>query len=1473
MGESTAISVTFTNTGDTAWNFIAGATVWDSGGNQVANYSQTLSTALQPGQQKSVSWNHPVNDAGDYWLQFGVWKDTPYTSENLLDKEPSPSQNLVRGIPPPQQPTIDYSPSSFSFSATQGGSNPSSQTLSIRNSGGGALDWSVSDDAGWLSLSPTSGSSTGETDSVAVSVSISGMSVGSYSATITISASEATNTPQTVPVSLTITEESISVPDAPTGPTSSKTNQSLSYSTGGASSNLGHSLEYRFDWGDGSLSGWSSSTSASYSWSTAGTYTVKTQARCATHTTVLSDWSAGLTVEITEESTLTGPLQGTIAFRRDVDGSSEIAVINPDVSGLASLSQQGTAPAWSPDGTKIAFVNNNDIYVMNADGTGVARITETPEWEMDPAWSPDGSKIAFARVPPLWQEPADVWIMNANGSGQTQLTSHPTEDRMPSWSPDGAKIAFVSHREGGDIWVMNANGSGQANLIDDADWEFIDEDPAWSPDGSKIAFAADREKRGGRDIYIMNTNGSNITKLTTPVGDNAHPSWSPDGTKIAFASNREGNYDIYIMNADGSGEARLTSGSVDESGPSWGAGVAGVPAKEPDIGDVNSIDFGNVVIGDSLDKTTTIYNQGNATLTVQSITRASGSSDFTYVGPSTPFDVGAGGSKTVTVRFAPSSEGAKNATFTIDSNDPDEASITFAASGTGTNGATRVDSLSVSPSSVTLGSSFTISYSVSDTGGSGLNRVELWQADDSNGTPVNWGEVKRAPVSGNSDSGFFTDTPSSAGFYWYGIHVVDNTGNWAPEDSPVRVEVTEADTTLADDVYWFAKVIASEAGSVWDIDHWVRCSDEERSAVGWTVLNRLESGEHGQTIEEVVTEPGQYAYNQEPTLEIKELSRKLTEGQIPDPTAGATHFFSPISMPKEGEPTEGFDVGGELHEVPGINERVYFPSWTNTLTWVGDLDNVRRAYFMFYRSNQPPIASFTISPVDSIRSGDVVHFDASSSYDVDGTIVSYEWLFDDGERAVGREVEHRFRGQMQAPKTYNVSLIVKDDNGAVGEKTIQIAVKGLKRIVEVRRIPGTPLEQEAYARMTVSYNWVDTINGEDVYIISRISTASDGFVGAYSFFILDAYSRPDPLVIWWDILPSQVGEIYASPFPTHVPPSLSRLFPNWEPRSPELRFYGEDFFEGLVVHDSDVMSIRATGWPAGIHFGTDPRVVMLKALATALFEEDSAYFEPERAEEPHIPIDINDFDLAHLCSPGELRVYDSQGRVTGLVNGEVKEEIPYSEYSDSTIIILLPSDSYKYEVAGTDEGTFGLIVISVENEEVNDFTLTDVPTSASTVHQYTIDWDALSQGEKGVTMQVDADGDGTFEQTTIIQPPIASFTYLPEDPLVSEEITFDASESYDVDGGIVSYEWNFGDGNTSSGRVVAHTYSTPGDYAVSLTTVDDDGVLSTYSMSIQIRERQQGLPTWVWIALGLVAALAAGFMVWRHMATKQAPKS
>ena len=105
-------------------------------------------------------------------------------------------------VPVCDTPLICCNPKNFSFSATHGGSNPESQTLEISNSGVGTINWSLSDDAAWLSENPTSGSSTGELDTAAVSVDIAGMSAGDYSADITITAPGAINSPCTVPVSL-----------------------------------------------------------------------------------------------------------------------------------------------------------------------------------------------------------------------------------------------------------------------------------------------------------------------------------------------------------------------------------------------------------------------------------------------------------------------------------------------------------------------------------------------------------------------------------------------------------------------------------------------------------------------------------------------------------------------------------------------------------------------------------------------------------------------------------------------------------------------------------------------------------------------------------------------------------------------------------------------------------------------------------------------------------------------------------------------------------------------------------------------------------------------------------------------------------------------------------------------------------------------------------------------------------------------
>jgi WD40 repeat protein len=121
----------------------------------------------------------------------------------------------------------------------------------------------------------------------------------------------------------------------------------------------------------------------------------------------------------------------------------------------------------------------------------------------------------------------------------------------------------------------------------------------------------------------------------------------------------------------------------------------------------------------------------------------------------------------------------------------------------------------------------------------------------------------------------------------------------------------------------------------------------------------------------------------------------------------------------------------------------------------------------------------------------------------------------------------------------------------------------------------------------------------------------------------------------------------------------------------------------------------------------------------------------------------------NLCSPGELQIYDSSGQITGLVNSNVTEVIPNSIYDmeNKTAVIFFPSDTYRYEVIGTSEGTYGLDITSTKEGKTTTFNATDIPTSPGTVYQYTVDWNALSKGEKGVTVKVDSKGDGTFETT------------------------------------------------------------------------------------------------------------------------------
>jgi Tol biopolymer transport system component len=259
------------------------------------------------------------------------------------------------------------------------------------------------------------------------------------------------------------------------------------------------------------------------------------------------------------------------ASDRDTGGATfEIYTMNANGTGVTRLTNNSVndgMPSWSPDGSKIVFDSerdgNSEIYVMNADGSNPTRLTNNPAGDFDPTWSPDGQQIAFVSERDFNRE---IYTMNADGSSQTNRSNNFAFDADPDWSPDGLHIAFVSDRTGNfDVYVMSPTGVNQNDLINNP--AYFDTFPAWSPSGQHITFQSNRNG----DMEVFQITGEIQVNLTNfpSATDGATMPWSPDGTKIAFTSDRDGNYEIYVMNANGTGQTRLTINAGIDGAPDW----------------------------------------------------------------------------------------------------------------------------------------------------------------------------------------------------------------------------------------------------------------------------------------------------------------------------------------------------------------------------------------------------------------------------------------------------------------------------------------------------------------------------------------------------------------------------------------------------------------------------------------------------------------------------------------------------------------------------------------------------------------------------------------------------------------------------------------------------------------------------------------------------------------------------------------
>ena len=274
------------------------------------------------------------------------------------------------------------------------------------------------------------------------------------------------------------------------------------------------------------------------------------------------------------------------------------------------VNAQFTADACQPEcSSELAHVLNGNIVIFNST-TGATRQLTHDGLSYDPAWSPDGERIAFARYDASRDPQLNgIYVMNADGTGLTRVTG-PGFD-SPTWSPQGDALAFRGFSTSctdvcRTIYVQELREGSVMRRVAASGFA-----PAWSPDGTRIAFVHEElipSSWDGEDIWsgmkslwLVNPDGSGLTEITPASSYISRPTWSPDGTRIAFDmrathSHNPFAFDIYVVRADGTGRVQLTTQPACSDVGSCRQGTAnGAPAWSPD-GTRVAYDYGGVIM-------------------------------------------------------------------------------------------------------------------------------------------------------------------------------------------------------------------------------------------------------------------------------------------------------------------------------------------------------------------------------------------------------------------------------------------------------------------------------------------------------------------------------------------------------------------------------------------------------------------------------------------------------------------------------------------------------------------------------------------------------------------------------------------------------------------------------------------------------------------------------------------------------------
>ena len=245
-------------------------------------------------------------------------------------------------------------------------------------------------------------------------------------------------------------------------------------------------------------------------------------------------------------------------------------------------------PRLSPDGRRVAYTAEaggaRQVFILDLRSGTTRQLTASEKAVSDPQWAPDGAHLAYVRDDA-------IWVIGANGSRPTEVTEHPAGSRAPRWAPDGRRIAFVSRRRGwSQVWIQDANlphrgrpparpVAPEARAITPVG---VDVDAiAWSPDGSRLAITAQRQPDLlTNQVTILDLASGEERTIAGAAEWATGARWLPDGSGLLLVSDADGWFQVVRIDSDGTGRTALTSGAVEHGAPGALFGIAPIPSPD-----------------------------------------------------------------------------------------------------------------------------------------------------------------------------------------------------------------------------------------------------------------------------------------------------------------------------------------------------------------------------------------------------------------------------------------------------------------------------------------------------------------------------------------------------------------------------------------------------------------------------------------------------------------------------------------------------------------------------------------------------------------------------------------------------------------------------------------------------------------------------------------------------------------------------